>query len=857
MKTNKNNLMKKIMILITCFSFVNLLYSQTSKFDLSGNWKFRKKGDNIWLKATVPGTVHTDLLANKEIKDPFYRTNEKDQQWIETTDWEYQTTFFADDELLKKEKIEIVFEGLDTYADVYLNDRKIISADNMFLLWKSEVKNILKKGENKIRIIFFSPINKVMPQYNSLPYKVPVSNNDQAEKRVSVFSRKAGYHFGWDWGPRFVTSGIWRPVYLQSWNSIQIEDLFIKQLSITEKEANLEAQLKVNSTSEGTKVLEIFLNDKPTPVISRKVFVLDGENNLSVRFNLKDLKLWYPVGMGEQILHRFKGVISENGVALDSKEVKRGLRNIEVITESNEKGKSFYFKVNGKPLFMKGANYIPQDNFLPRVTRERYEHIINTCVSSNMNMLRVWGGGIYENDIFYELCDEKGILVWQDFMFACAMYPPLQDLRMNIQKEALHNVNRLRNYACIALWCGNNEIVSFMDGNYWNMQQGRFKTKEDSFSIINTYQEIFHSILPAAVKANDDEKFYWSTSPAGENYSMKTSKNNGFGDMHYWGVWWGKEPFENYNTTIGPFMSEYGFQSFPEFETVKTYTIPADYDINSEVMNAHQRSSIGNGTITHYMRDIYKVPKKFENFLYVGQILQGEGIKIALEAHRRAKPYCMGSLFWQIDDCWPVASWSSMDYYGRWKAQQYMVKRAFTDYLVSAIKENDEIKIFAISDKYQQTNATLNISLIDFNGKELKKEVLEIIIPENSSMEAFSFLEKEWVTNDVAKNVVLHLNLSVNGKVVSENNFFFERPKDLNLPQTKVTIKQISETSIELSANKFAKNVWINLPNSINAFSDNYFDILPGEKKVIEVKTKDLKSDLNKLQVKSLIDAYK
>lgn len=849
--------MKKIIILIAFYLIINLLNAQSSKTDLSGNWQFRKKGDSEWLKATIPGTVHTDLLANKKIEDPFYRTNEKDLQWIGTSDWEYQTTFLADDELLKNEKIELVFEGLDTYADVFVNDTKILSADNMFLLWKYDVKQILKKGENKIQITFFSAINAVMPQYNSLPYKVPVSNNDQAEERVSVFTRKAGYHYGWDWGPRFVTSGIWRPVYIQAWNSLQIEDLFLKQLSLSEKEANLEAQLKVNSTSEGAKLLEIFWNDNTSPVVSRKVFVVNGENNLCVRFNLKDVNLWYPVGLGEQVLQKFKGVISENGVSLDSKVVKRGLRNIEVITESTEQGKSFYFKVNGKPLFMKGANYIPQDNFLTRVTRERYEHVINTCISSNMNMLRVWGGGIYENDIFYELCDEKGILVWQDFMFACAMYPPLQDLRINIQKEALYNVTRLRNYACIALWCGNNENLSFMDGKYWGMQQGRFKTEKDSLSVIDTYKEIFHSILPAAVKANDDDKFYWSSSPTGENYSMKSNKNNGIGDMHYWGVWWGKEPFDNYNTTIGPFMSEYGFQSFPELETVKKYALPNDYDINSEVMNAHQRSSIGNGTITHYMKDIYKVPAKFENFLYVGQILQGEGIKIAIEAHRRAKPYCMGTLFWQIDDCWPVASWSSMDYFGRWKAQQYMVKRAYADYLVSAIKDKDKIKIFAISDKYKQTDAKLTLALFDFNGKELKKETKALIIPENSSIEAFSFIEKEWISDETRKNAVLHLSLSVNEKIVSENNFFFEKPKDLNLPQTKVTVKQISETSIELSASKFAKNVWLNLPGTINAFGDNYFDLIPGEKMRIEVKTQDLKSDLKKIEVKTLVDAYK
>ena len=333
--------------------------AQSVKLDLNSNWEFRKKGEGEWLKATVPGTVHTDLLANKKIEDPYYRTNEKNQQWIDTTNWEYKSEFEVDEKTMQNERIEIVFEGLDTYADVFVNDNKIISADNMFILWKAEIKKHLKAGKNSLYIVFYSPILKTLPVYESLPYKVPVSNNDQADKRVSVFTRKAGYHYGWDWGPRFVTSGIWRPVYLQAWSKLNIEDMHIRQLNITENSASLEAQLTTKSTSKGIKTLQIFANNNPNPVFSREVLVNNGDNLLVGRFDIKDIKLWWPNGMGEQSMYTFKAVLSDKNTELHPKEVKIGLRTIEVVTESDSKGKSFYFKVNGKPVFMKGANYIP------------------------------------------------------------------------------------------------------------------------------------------------------------------------------------------------------------------------------------------------------------------------------------------------------------------------------------------------------------------------------------------------------------------------------------------------------------------------------------------------------------------
>ncbi len=847
---------KESLFLIIMALFIDISDLKAQKTDLTKqSWSFRKSGDTEWLPATVPGTVHTDLLANKKIAEPFYRTNEKELQWIDKEDWEYKTIFDLTKETLSREVIEIVFDGLDTYADVFINEQKVLVANNMFRTWKTDVKKYLVPGKNELRILFHSPINYVMPQYNSLGYTIPVSNNDQSDQRVSVYSRKAGYHFGWDWGPRFVTSGIWRPIYLNAWNKINIEDLYIKQLSLADNKAEIEVSATMNSTGEGVKQLRLYAENNPVPLVSKDVWVSKGIREVKTRFSMDQIELWWPNGMGKQKLYKFKLEIAEGKAPLATKEQKIGFRNIEVVEESDSEGKSFYFKVNGKPVFMKGANYIPQDSFLPRVGNDRYEHILGSAAESNMNMIRVWGGGIYENDIFYELCDEKGLLVWQDFMFACSMYPPYDDLMNNIYEEAVDNIKRLRNHPSIALWCGNNEIAGFMNQNFWNQLTPNWRTDADYKKTIDTYDEIFNRILPAAVKAYDDDRFYWSSSPNAINYTTKYITDKRSGDAHYWGVWWGKDPFEKFNDNISPFMSEYGFQSFPELATVEQYALPADYDIESEVMKAHQRSSIGNTTIAHYMKDMFTVPAKFEDFLYVGQLLQSEGIKMAIEAHRRAMPFCMGTLFWQIDDCWPVASWSSIDYYGRWKAQQYMAKKAFEPVLVSPFREGDAIKIYTVSDLFENSPALLQISLMDFEGKVLRKEEKTIVVPSNTSTVVYSLAEADWTKNIDRTKTFISIKLLQNNKELCRNSFFFEKPKQVILPKANIQLSKVDDDHIAVSTDKLARFIWLELPNSVNAFSDNYFDLLPGEQKVLKINdkyTRDFK--LNEVKITSLAD---
>jgi beta-mannosidase len=845
------------LVLFVTYS-INAIISQEKSYsqrEIKSSWMFRQVGSDKWYPAIVPGCVHTDLLDNALIKDPFYRTNEKDLQWIDKVDWEYETTVNLDELYLKNENIELICEGLDTYADLYLNDKKIISADNMFRLWKVNCKSYLKPGENKFRIYFHSPVNIDLPKYDSMSYPLPASNDlseigQLGKKAISVFARKAPFHYGWDWGPRFVTSGIWRPIFLKAWKSATIEYVQFIQNSLSKDLAAITAKLTIKSTVNDNIILKIKNNDDEC--VNKSIHLKEGLNEITASFQIVNPKLWWPNGLGEPNLYNLETSIEKDKNEIDTQKGKIGLRTIVVVQDQDSVGRSFYFKINGKPVFMKGADYIPSDIFLPRVTTADYETIIKSAVDANMNMLRVWGGGIYENDIFYDLCDKNGILLWQDFMFACSMYPGDEHFLENVRQEAIDNVKRLRNHPSIALWCGNNEMEDGWNRWGWKSLIPEEKQKE----VYAAYSELFLNIIPAVVKEYDGTRFYWPSSPSSDfgRPSLKES-----GDLHYWGVWHGKEPFESFQNNIGRFISEYGFQSFPEFKTVKSYTTPEDWDIESEVMMSHQRSGIGNLAIRDYLNMYYKIPKNFESFLYVGQVLQAYGIKMAIEAHRRNMPYCMGTLFWQIDDCWPVASWSSMDYYKRWKAVHYIAKKSYEKLIISPEIKSDDLSFFIVSDKLEQFSADLNVRALNFNGKELFNKSVPVKIEANGSHSYLKLNKKELTGNEPENNVVIDAQLISGKDIITENIIYLKYPKDLSLekPDIKMNIvKSIGGYEIELNSNKLAKDVYLSLDQEC-FITDNYFDLLPGVTKKIEIKTQTDISDLkNKIKIVSLVDSY-
>src|SRR6266481_2431683 len=650
-------------------------------------WQFREAGKDKWYPATVPGCVHTDLLNNKLIEDPFYRDNEKRLQWIGKTDWEYQTSFNITPEMFARKNLELVFQGLDTYADISLNSEPLLSTDNMFRTWRVNARRLAKVGPNTLTIRFRSPINEVLPIMAKMAYELPASN-DQGEK-TSPHTRKAPYQYGWDWGPRFVTSGIWRTVSLEAWDDARISDLHILPKDIRANAAKVTAEVEVVARANTNATIVIDNVRDKRVAAERRVSLAPGVNRIALDIAISHPSLWWPNGLGAHPLYAFKARLLINGKPIDEATKRTGLRALELRQQRDDSGKSFAFVINGMPVFAKGGNWIPADSFPTRITRDKYRELLGSVRDTNMNMLRVWGGGIYESDDFYDLCDEMGILVWQDFMFGCSMYPGDQKFLDNVRQEAIDNVKRLRNHPSIVIWVGNNEIESAW--KHWGWKN-KLPVK-----LWDDYLKIFYGVLPEVCKSLDPSRPYWPSSPSSNLEDDPESQK--MGDLHYWQVWHASAPFTEYEKQFPRFMSEYGFQSFPQFETVSTYTAPADRDIKSPVMMAHQRHPRGNQLIREYMLREYPEPKDFESFLYVSQVLQAEGIKIGAEHLRRIMPHNMGSLYWQIDDCWPVASWSSIDYTGRWKVLQYYARRFYGDILLSPHEENGNLNFYVVSDR--------------------------------------------------------------------------------------------------------------------------------------------------------------
>jgi beta-mannosidase len=817
---------------------------------LNTGWKFRQKDKSEWYTATVPGCVHTDLLNNKLIDDPFYRDNEQKLQWIGKVDWEYESVFQVKAETLKAKHVELVFAGLDTYAQVFLNDSPLLSANNMFREWRVDAKALLKPGANTLRIHFRSPINEILPVMAKLDYQLPASN-DQGEK-TSPYTRKAPYQFGWDWGPRFVTSGIWQPVVLESWDEARIDSIRVVTKELKTEAAQLSAQVEINATNnlEATVVVE---NKASRVVVARQAVSLKpGLNRVALDFLIKNPSVWWPNGMGEQPLYNFQTRLLNKQEVIDQTVTRVGIRTLELRQQPDQWGKSFTFVINGVPVFAKGGNWIPADSFPTRITKERYRELVTSVRDTNMNMLRVWGGGIYESDDFYDLCDEMGILVWQDFMFACSMYPGDKEFLDNVRQEAIDNVKRLRNHPSLVIWVGNNEVeTAWM---HWGWKQNL------PAKLWDYYKAIFHDVLPKVCAELDPSRPYWPSSPSSNLEDDSDSQK--IGDVHYWGVWHAALPFTDYEKQLPRFMSEYGFQSFPELKTVASYALPEDRMIESPVMMAHQKHPRGNQLIREYMLRDYPQPKDFESFLYVSQLLQAEGIKVGAEHLRRIMPRNMGSLYWQIDDCWPVASWSSIDYFGRWKALQYYARRFYSDLLVSPHEEDGELKIYVVSDRQKPIAGKLKLTLMDLNGNALRQTNKDVTIAALGSAVYHSENRNALIGSRDPRQTFLNCELLLNDSVVSTGRYFFAPAKDLALgkPNITTTVTQSAKgLFVSLTTDKFARAVYLSIDKIDGSFSDNYFDLVPGQTVQVELKTRQpvKKSEVEeKLKIRSLVDAF-
>ena len=856
----------ELLAILLCLP-VRIQATPATQQEIATGWQFKQVRGNNWYPAAAPGVVHTDLMNNGIIEDPYFRLNERNVQWVDKEDWEYKTMLTANPDVFEKDNIELYFKGLDTYADVYLNDSLILKANNMFREWRAPVKALLKKGVNELRIYFHSPVKIDLPKFDAIHYFID-AGNDQSEnggllnKKISVFARKAGYHYGWDWGPRLVTCGIWRPVYLIGWNDLRLDNIYYRQDEVNAKQAQIKAIAGVVADKDGTATLTIQAEGIKN-TWSKTVTVQKGYNTIELPITVQNPRLWWSNGLGEAYRYPFTATASMNNHS-DSRTDRLGLRKLEVIREKDASGTTFYFRLNGVNVFAKGANYVPQDNFLPQVTPERYKQTILDAVHANMNMLRVWGGGTYENDLFYDLCDEYGIMIWQDFMFACSTYPMNPEMLENIRQEAADNLIRLRNHPCIAIWCGNNENHTAWFNWGWIK---RYKNLGVLDELRKDYKDVFHDILPEAVAKYDPARFYWPSSPYGGNPDAGCETGqpdwNPNGDAHYWGVWHGKDSIANYNIIRARFFSEYGFQSFPEYQSVLKYAPETrDHNIYSDVMMAHQRGgSHANELIEWYLLNEYRKPKDFQSFLYMGQLLQGDAIRMAMEAHRRDMPYCMGSLFWQHNDCWPVASWSSRDYYGRWKAQHYFTKKAYGNLLVSPIAKDNQLEIYIVSDRLKPVKGKLQIRIMDLKGNIVFTQEKTVTAPANASKIQFSDNIERLLNGKQRNEVVVNARFFEDGKTEAiSNNYFLTRYKNIDFPNAVISkkttiIKDGFDVTVE--SNVFARGVFLSIDGIDNFFSDNYFDLLPNEPATIRVTTSLSKAEFDRqLQTISIRDAY-
>lgn len=821
------------------------------RVDLGGNWEVKQRGGEVRVPARVPGCIHTDLLAAGVLPHPYYRDDERQVQWVGESGWVYSRHFDLHKALLSREMILLRCEGLDTIARLRINGKQAGVANNAFRTWEWDVKGMLRTGQNMIEVRFDSPIPYVAKRLRErwLP------NWGAGEDKIAGgnFLRKSACNWGWDWGPMLLTCGIWRPIYLEAFDDARITNLRIRQNHPQRRGVRLTVGVETQGDC-GTRAA-VIVSHAGKDVGTGEIGLADGSGETGL--TIKGPELWWPNGMGEQPLYLVRvELLDRAGELIDVQEKRIGLRTLRLDRRPDKWGESFQFVVNGVPFFAKGANWIPADTFVTSVEETEYRRLLEDAASAHMNMLRVWGGGIYEQDAFYDICDELGICVWQDFMFSCATYPTYDaEWMANVEEEARQNVHRLRHHACLALWCGNNELEQGLVGDGWT----------DKHMDWADYRRLFDDLLPRVVGEEDPGRDYWPCSPHNPCGDRGQFNNEACGDAHLWSVWHGRQPFEWYRTTRHRFCSEFGFQSFPEPETVSGYTAPEDRNITSHVMEHHQRSGIGNALIMHYLLSWFRLPVGFESTLWLSQIVQGMAITYACEHWRRNMPRTMGALYWQLNDCWPVASWSSIDWHGRWKSLHYMAKRFFAPVMVSGLEDSarSTVEVHVTSDLLAAQKGVLTWIVTNAAGLELERGEKCIRIPVNGSRRVETLRLRSLLDAHGARDVLVWLELEVGEEIVSRNLVLFARPKHLLLedPGLSVSLKQASGDTwlATVKARRAALWTWLTTDGIEARMDDNFIHLRPGESRRIAIHAQeavDLTRLKQSLRVRSLFDTY-
>jgi len=838
---------------------------------LAGDWEFRETDGGRWLDGTVPGGVYTDLLNEGEIPDPFVEDNELDVQWVGKTDWTYRRTVDVDADLLDHDRVVLQCEGLDTVATVSVNGQEVGSSVNMHVGHEFDVSDALEPGENEVVVEFRSPVEYGIEQSEAYPYEVPCIRYP-VDQPGRPFIRKAQCHYGWDWGPCLPTVGIYRDISIVAYSEPRVRYTKTEQDheavdadagggdaadGDAEGAVDLTVRTGVDAPAAGEYDLTVSVADAET---TETVSLEAGEQEVETTVTVEDPDLWWPNGYGDQPLYDMTveiaaesgGVAGTGTEVADSVTDRVGFRDVELVVEPDDVGTSLYFEVNGTEIFAKGANTIPTAPMYGDVSEARYDHLLESAVDANMNMLRVWGGGYYEFDYFYERCDELGILVWQDFMFSCSLHPADDVFLDTVEEEVRHQVRRLANHPSIALWCANNENEE--------AAQNWFVEHDHHEDHLDDYSKLYEETVGPACREEDPSRTYWPGSPSSGPDEMEPYVFEK-GDIHYWDVWHAGQPFEDYYTTEPRFVSEFGYQSFPSTDSLRTVIDEADFNPTSPMMEHHQRNPGGNTTILKRAASYFRFPFDFEDFVYVSQLLQAEAMSTSIEHWRRRKPTTMGALYWQLNDLWPVASWSSIEYDGKWKAQQYAARRQFAPVLVSFHPtfegeggvENAQAgedgewpdvvaqTLWITSDVTDPLAGEIDLEVVTFDGETVLEETVDVDIDAQESVELRT-LGREDLPADVDPSEVM-IRATYDGEAESyPATAFFENYKRLDLPDAEVSV-DIDGADVTVASEECALFLELDPGTLRGAFSDNYVHLAPGEERTVTFDSYDDRRD--------------
>ena len=800
-----------------------------------------------WMPATVPGVVQTDLMALRKLRDPYVADNESKAQWVGLSDWQYQTRIVLGAEALKHDHVDLVFEGLDTFATIKINGTEVSRTENMFRSWRVPVKGVLREGGNVLEVDFASPIRKMKPLIASLPYVLPGAydsafGDEPPGRNSSTYVRKAGYQYGWDWGPRLVALGIWKPVRLEFYDSLRLEDLHIEQLHLDDEVAALNVQLNIQSDLIQPVSIEVRATSPngSTQTLVREAALFAGDNPVGVPIQIAHpLRLW-PAGYGRPDLYTVEAIVIQNGRRIGESSRRVGLRTTQIRRQADQWGRSFELLVNGVPIFAKGANLIPFDMFPSRVRAGQQDRMLQSALAANMNILRIWGGGLYQDDHLYEAADEAGLMIWQDFMFGGAIVPPDTSFRENVAVEAAEQVKRLRDHPSIVVWVGNNEVQT--DWENWGGSTQELKRSlgaDERERLVTGMVRLFDQTLRAAVTQFSPRTPYWAGTPS-TDYDGPADQDDD-GDRHYWSVWGGK-PVEEYLEVTPRFMSEFGLQSLPSMATIEAFTVPKDRQAESPVMRAHQKYDKGNGNkrLLLYINNNYGVPKTFADFIYLSQLMQAEGIELAALHLRAARPHNMGVLYWQLNDVWPGASWSSIDCFERWKALHFHARRFFAPVAASFLRRDGRSEAHIVSDLREARNLRWRLRVFELSGKLLNERSANQTISAASSTRIGSFMDAELLQGADAKRAQAVFEILDGADTVSRSFVYFEAAKNLAWTDPRLTwsfARTPAGYDITLKSESAARGVWIDVGGLAAQVSDNAFDMIGGESVTVHITT--------------------